>query len=82
MSKIKYWTEFLPESGLIKYHGEKQVKIINEINIFEEKVNKLKKEYKENEEEIFLIAKKNWKIWEIFEAKKYQKIPFWAESYN
>ncbi|KKQ06411.1 MAG: hypothetical protein US15_C0012G0009 [Candidatus Moranbacteria bacterium GW2011_GWF1_36_4] len=65
----RHWTYFLEEAGCIRDMGNDQYILNCKIQEMQHKLKLLKKEYKENEQEITVCAEINWTIEEIEQAK-------------
>lgn len=67
---MKHWTKLLPEAGRrITYLGDDQETKLMQIQLLEQKVQTLKKQYDIEEGIITMRAKEDWTIEEIQEAK-------------
>lgn len=67
---MKHWTKFLPEAGTIRHWGNDQENRALMIKELESKLDQLKANYSECENELFELALKDWTKEEISEAKK------------
>jgi metal-sulfur cluster biosynthetic enzyme len=67
---MKHWTKLLPEAGRkITYLGDDQETKLMQIQLLEQKVESLKKQYDIEDILITMKAKEDWTIDEIQEAK-------------
>jgi hypothetical protein len=67
---MKHWTEFLPEAGAIRRHGNDQVILSGRIVDACIQLKELKRQYGENESGILEQALNDWFAEEIEEAKR------------
>jgi len=67
---MRHWTKFLPEAGTIRHWGNDQENRALIIKEQESKLELLKANYSECENELFELVLKDWTKEEIREAKQ------------